>query len=434
MSEQRILYFDCSCGISGDMAIGALVDLGLPTDHLLGELAKLGLPGWSLSLKPDSKNGIGGTRADVILADDHAHDDSHNGHPHDHDHDHDHDGHHDRHDHPHDHGNRSYRDIVGLIEESALRRGAKDRALGIFRKLAVAEASVHGCEPDEVRFHEVGAVDSIVDIVGAAIGIEFFAPDRILCSRIELGGGFVKCQHGLLPVPAPAVARLLENAPVKLGAVHKETTTPTGAAILAACVDEYDDSPSLTIEKSAYGIGHRDHEIPNVLRLFIGRSAPVAAVNAARLAAETGILIECNIDDMNPEIYGYLFDRLFGAGASDVWVTPIVMKKGRPAATLSVLCEGARERAVVDIVLSETSTFGFRKSVVEKTALERTVFEFVSSLGPVRVKTAFLGGTALKSKPEYEDLRRIAEARGLPIRRVQEQVMREFLQPREAGA
>ena len=255
----------------------------------------------------------------------------------------------------------------------------------------------------------MGAVDSIVDIVGAAIGLEFLAPDRILCSRIELGGGFVKCQHGLIPVPAPAVVELLRGVPVKSGAVQMETTTPTGAAILAACVDEFTDDKRFSIMKTAYGVGHRDTDIPNLLRLFIGErvighkdeaqdqsSAQVIRSVESLMPSSRGLVLECNIDDMSPELHGYLFERFLDAGAQDIWLTPIVMKKSRPAITLSILCSPETEASLVELVLRETSTFGLRRYTVDKIVLERSITTVETSLGPVRLKTAFLDGSPIR--------------------------------------
>lgn len=408
---EKVLYFDCFSGICGDMTLAALVDLGVPEDHLVSELAKLGLAGWRLRFSPGSKMGISGTRADVDIlpvpvapalramgpkAEIHRH--------------------------------RAYRDIRKMIEGSRLPEGTRNRAAAIFERLARAEAKVHGSVVEDVAFHEVGAVDSIVDIVGAAIGIEYLAPDRVLCSRVELGGGFVKCQHGLIPVPAPAVVELLAGVPVKSGAVPFETTTPTGAAILAACVDEFTDDKRFAISRTAYGVGHRDTEIPNLLRLFAGERAVAGAAEAeAGLPAPVpGVVIECNIDDMSPELHGYLFEKLLGAGADDVWLTPIVMKKSRPAVALSVLCAPDAEARIAGLIVTETSTFGFRRRLIDKVALERLVQTVDTSLGSLRVKTACLDGRPLKSKPEYEDLKRIAMERGLPLREVQERVLLEI--------
>jgi pyridinium-3,5-bisthiocarboxylic acid mononucleotide nickel chelatase len=407
---EKILYFDCFAGISGDMTMAALVDLGVPEEQLRAGLARLGLPGWQLRLTRDSRHGIGGTRADVdlsptplaagaLLAPARA--------AHEHGHEH--------------HEHRSWRDIRAMIEGGGLDAGVKARALAIFGKLAEAEAKVHGVSVADVSFHEVGAVDSIVDIVAAAICLEYLAPDRVLCSSVELGGGFVKCQHGLIPVPAPAVVELLAGVPVKSGATQKETTTPTGAAILAASVDEFTDDKRFRITRSAYGIGHRDDEIPNVLRVFLGeRVASEASPRGSEgsLRCGEGALLECNIDDMSPESHGFLIERLFAAGADDVWITPIVMKKNRSAITLSAMCALDKEEALAEAILRESTSIGLRRSRYEKTALERETTTVATSLGEVRVKSAYLRGEKLKSKPEYEDLRAIAEKRGMSIEAV----------------
>jgi pyridinium-3,5-bisthiocarboxylic acid mononucleotide nickel chelatase len=415
-----ILYYDCFAGISGDMHLGAMVDCGVPEDHLRRELARLGLHGWSLRFTRDSRMGISGTRADVdVEGAPHAH-----GHEHGHDHDHSLDGA----DHGHEHAHRSWADIRALISGSGLSEPVTARALGIFRKLAEAEASVHGTAVDDVRFHEVGAVDSIVDIVGAAVCLEYLKPDRVLCSTVELGSGFVRCQHGLLPVPAPATALLLTGVPVRSGAVPFEMTTPTGAAILAASVHAFTDDKRFTIRRTAYGVGHRDTEIPNVLRVFLAEAAQAGAATASAhgaVPAGEACLLECNIDDMSPEMYGHVSDRLFSAGAADVYFTPIIMKKSRPAVMLSVLCPAAAEEMLTDIILRETTTFGLRRLGVGKVAMEREMYTVKTSLGDVRVKAALRDGRRVKSKPEYEDCRRIALERNMPLREVYETVLRE---------
>jgi pyridinium-3,5-bisthiocarboxylic acid mononucleotide nickel chelatase len=416
-ATERILYFDCFSGICGDMTLAALVDLGVPEDHLKRELEKLGLEGWRLRFARDSKHGIGGTRADVdllplpvkpgsLLAPTRAQAGARSGarlgaHP------------------GAAHEHNAYKDIRAMIEGSALPDSTKARALAIFGKLAEAEAKVHGTSVDEVRFHEVGAVDSIVDIVGAAICLDYLKPDKILCSSVELGGGFVKCQHGLIPVPAPAVVELMRGAPVKSGAVMMETTTPTGAAILMASVDEFTDDMRFRITRTAYGVGHRDTEIPNLLRAMLGE-------RDAAEAADGGVLIECNIDDMSPELHGHLLERLFAAGADDVWITPIVMKKNRSAIGLSAICGAGKEASVAEAMLRETTTFGLRRSGFRKTSLDRDIRTVATSLGEVRVKTAYLGGAALKSKPEYEDLKRIADEKGMSILSVLERLREEL--------
>lgn len=425
---ERILYYDCSAGISGDMHLGAMVDLGVPADYLEKELGKLGLGGWKFQFTRDARKGIGGTRADVILADgSHLAAPSAQPHTHEHPHTHPH-AHHEGHDaQPHEH--RAHADIVAMIERSSLTAGAKKRALAIFSCLARAEAKIHGMSVDDVVFHEVGAVDSIVDIVGAAVALDWLKPDRILVSTVELGGGFVKCAHGRLSVPAPATADILRGAPVRAGTVPFEATTPTGAAILVASADGFTNTMDFSIERVGYGIGHKDGPIPNLLRVFLATHVPAQAPAPATPASgahATAVVLECNLDDMTGETAGYVLERLLAAGASDAWITPITMKKSRPAIMLSALCTAEREAAITDLLLRETTTLGLRRREVGKLMLERTSAEIATTFGPVRVKTAWLDGRAVKSKPEHDDLRRIATERGLPLREVEQAVLQEI--------
>jgi len=429
---ERILYYDCSAGISGDMHLGAMVDLGVPREHLESELQKLGLPGWRLHFQKDARKGISGTRADVLLEGDESvpapqgHSHSHGSFTHSHGggpaHTHG-PGHTHSHSHEpgegHAHEHRSHRDIVMMIKASSLPEPTKARSLAIFARLAAAEGKIHGMPPEEVTFHEVGAVDSIVDIVAAAIAIEWLKPDRIHVSPVELGSGFVKCAHGRLPVPAPATAELLRGAPVRSGAVPFEATTPTGAAILAASAHGFTTRMDFSLERIGYGVGHKDGPVPNVLRVFLGVAGETAAP-AADATREAAVLVECNIDDMSGETAGYVIERLLAAGASDAWCTPIIMKKSRPAITLSVLCRPADEDALSRILLLETTTFGLRRREVGKTALERRIGELDTAYGKVRVKSAFLDGRLLKSKPEHDDLRRLAAEHGVPLRTVEQ--------------
>ncbi|HUI71632.1 MAG TPA: nickel pincer cofactor biosynthesis protein LarC [Spirochaetia bacterium] len=396
MSE-TILYYDCFAGISGDMNLGAMVDLGVPEAHLRDQLALLGVHGYELRLSRESRRGISGTRAEVGL------DASLPGHSHVH---------------------RNFGDIRKMIEGSGLEGAVKTRSLAIFTRVAEAEAKVHGVPIDEVRFHEVGAIDSIVDIVGAAVCIEYVKPDQILCSTVELGTGFVKSQHGTLPVPAPATAQILRDAPVKSATVPFEMTTPTGAAILAASVQGFTDDKRFVIRRVGYGVGHRDTEVPNVLRVFLGESLHTQDVGV--LPTTAACLLECNFDDMSAEVLGYLSDALLASGASDVYFTSIMMKKSRPAVKLSALCDLAVEGTLAEMILKETTTFGLRRIRVEKTALKREVRTVETSLGAVRVKVAFLNGRRLKSKPEYEDCRRIAQERGMLLREVYHRLTREI--------
>lgn len=391
---KKILYYDCFAGISGDMNLAAMIDLGVPEEYLRSELAKLGVEGYRLKVSKDIKNGITGTRVDVELPEEHHHEN------------------HDHADHSHS-GHRNLRIITEMIEKSALSDAVKGKSIRLFRKVAEAEAKVHGKPVEEIHFHEVGALDSIVDMVGAAICLDYLKPDHVCASTVELGGGFVKCAHGLLPVPAPATVEILRGVPVKSGAVPFETATPTGAAILSVFADEFTDNKRFRIVKTAYGIGHRDADIPNVLRVFLGEAAEAAAEPDYRV-------LECNIDDMNPEIYGYLPEKLLKNGADDVYFTPIVMKKSRPAITLSVLCRGDREEEVSRMLFRETTTLGIRVMAVSKRMLDRTERTVKTGAGEVRMKSAWLDGVILKEKPEFEDCRKIAEEKDIPLREVYE--------------
>ena len=411
------LYYDLFAGISGDMHLGALLDLGVPEQHLREELGRLGLGGFDIDVRRDSRKAITGTRVEVLLTDvghgrvSHVHDSHVHGSPHAH--------------------HRNLRDIKGIVSSSELSEAVKSRSLAMFRRLAEAEAKIHGSTVDEIHFHEVGAVDSIVDIVGAAVCLEYLSVDRILASPVELGGGFVHCAHGTLPVPAPATAELLRGIPVKTGAVPHEMTTPTGAVILAVNVHEFTPNMGLTVERVGYGIGGRDTDIPNVLRVFLGESdndAGAVCGERGRVAPMQdvdrvdAVLLECNIDDMNPEIYEYLMDKLLEDGASDVFFTPITMKKSRPAVKISVLCGPEGEGDALETLLLNTPTLGVRSTRVSKTTLRRDFSTVDTPFGEVRVKNAHYGGRLIKSKPEYEDCRRLAEQAGVPLREVYDSI------------
>lgn len=397
----KILYYECFSGISGDMHLGAMVDLGVPEEYLAGELKKLGLSGYELRIEKKHKNKIYGSMASVILDDDQARS---------------------RH--------RSIGDIEKIITKSNLGKGVRDRSMKMFRILGEAEAKIHNKSIEEIHFHEVGAVDSIIDIVGAAICIEYIKPDKIISSPVELGGGFVKCAHGTLPVPAPATAEILKNIPVRSGAADSETTTPTGAAILAANTDEFTDKKQFVIKKTAYGVGHRDLPIPNLLRIYLGE--PVSyQKNKDDLSRHEAILIECNIDDMNPEIYGYTMDLLFAAGADDVFITPIMMKKVRPASKLSVLCRREIEHEMEKILLSNTSSIGLRKHFVEKAAMQRKYETLKTHFGPVRIKTAYLNGHPVKTKPEFDDCRKLAEKHQVSFQAVYNEAIKKLYEKKE---
>ena len=447
----KILYYDCFAGISGDMNLGAMIDLGVDAGYLVGALQKLKLEGYEIRVSEQQRKGITGTRVEVILTgDEHRHEHGHDNEHHEHSH-----GHHHHHgtfsiferlkrriipeyyqalenerEHEH-HGHRNLNDIEKIIRESDLSDKVKTMSMDIFRMVAQAEAKVHGKSLEEVHFHEVGAVDSIVDIVGAAVCIEYLAPDRIIASPVEMGGGFVNCAHGTFPVPAPATLEIMKGKPMKLGAVPFETATPTGVAILAALADEFTETPAFTIVKTGYGIGHRDTEIPNVLRVCLceadetERNGPCRSIPESTAITTDAAVIECNIDDMNPERYAYVMERLFEAGADDVYLQNIMMKKSRPAVMLCVLCEPEKIPAVEHLLFTETSTLGVRCRYVKKTALERRHGTVHTPWGDVRIKEAFYGGEKLRTKPEYDDCADIAQKHGVSIEKVYEYIHRQ---------
>lgn len=403
----KVLYYDCFAGISGDMNLGALIDLGVDPGYLEKELLKLPVQGYELVVKRDMRKGISGTRVEVVLHDDHEHTAHHHGHNHDHHHGHVR------------HAHNAYSEIRHMIIHSGLNDHVKALSLAIFLKVAEAEAKIHNKPVNDIHFHEVGAVDSIVDIVGAAICIDFLSPDSILCSTVEVGGGMVQCAHGLYPVPAPATTEILQHMPVRKGTVDYEATTPTGAAILAACAEKFTDRVEFTIQKTGYGIGMKDSAIPNVLRVMLGETAA-----ADEITSSSAFIIECNIDDMNPEFYDYTIDALFSAGAKDVFITPIIMKKSRPAVKLSVLCTPEVENTINEVLFRETSTLGVRKYAVDKTMLERRIEKISTQYGDIQLKSAFYQGVCIKSKPEYDDCANIARSAGIPVSQVYREVER----------
>lgn len=394
----RILYYDCFSGISGDMNLGAMIDAGVDPQYLLSELSKLNVDDeFKLLINKDSRKGINGTKVDVILK--HTHEDEHYIHHH-----------------------RNLKDIEKIINNSNITDKSKELSLKIFMEVAKAEAKVHGKSIDEVHFHEVGAIDSIIDIVGAAICFEYLRIDKIMSSTVEVGSGFVKCAHGILPVPAPATAEILKNIPIKSGGIPYEATTPTGAAILSAVVTEFTDNKTLNITKIAYGIGTKDEgNIPNVLRVFIceGENKLEASLELKKGNAS---ILECNIDDMNPEFYSYVINKLLENGADDAFMTPIIMKKGRPAVMLSVLTKEETLEALEKIIFIETTTLGIRKYNVSKEMLIRKEEKIMTNFGEVNVKRAFLNGCQLKCKAEYEDCVKIATEQNLPLHEVYCQV------------
>lgn len=401
----KILYYDCFAGISGDMHLGAMIDAGVDPDHLTNELKKLPLTGFKLNIQRDQRMGIEGTRVDVIV--DNADDlenpvDVEGNKPL-----------RQEHSHHHNHSHRNLHDIETIITKSKLPEPTKSRAMKMFRLIAEAEAKIHGMPIDKIHFHEVGAVDSIVDITGAAICLEYLKPDRILSSTIELGGGTVKCAHGQMPVPAPATSEILKNNPVRLGSTRHEATTPTGAAILAANVDQFTDHLQFQASHSAYGIGQRDAvDLPNVLRVFVGE------MDDGQADIGECMMIECNIDDMNPEFHEHVMETLFSQGAYDVFLTPVIMKKSRPAVILSVLCDKPDQHKLSEILLQHTTTLGVRSHTVSRMMLDRGIEKVTTSLGPITIKKAWYKGKLMKWKPEYDECKALADKHGLSIQEV----------------
>jgi uncharacterized protein (TIGR00299 family) protein len=402
----KILYYDCFAGISGDMNLGALIDLGVESEYLTDELRKLKLDGYELRITEQQRKGITGTRVEVIIGEESP--------PRGHEHEHSHE--------PEHHVHRNLHDIENIVNGSSLSEKVKAMSLKIFRLIAEAEAKIHGKSVDEVHFHEVGAIDSIVDIVGAAICIDRLSPDRIISSPVEMGGGFVRCAHGTFPVPAPATLEILKGKPMKLGATSFEMTTPTGAAILAALTDEFTETLSFAPASTGYGIGSRDTEIPNVLRVCLGE---VIGQNSQEKNTEA-MMLRCNIDDMNPEIYPYVMEKLFDAGADDVFLQQVIMKKTRPAVVISVLCPHDKIADMEHILFTETSTLGIRYYPVTKAVLDRTSGSVSTPWGKVRIKKAYYQGKVVRMKPEYENCAAIARENRISLEKVYEYVRRKI--------
>jgi uncharacterized protein (TIGR00299 family) protein len=412
----RIVYFDCASGASGDMILGALVDLGLPLDVLRQELAKVPLSGYRLEARQVDRSGLRATKVDVLIDGQPEHQHQHQ-HAHEHGQDHDHHDHGPEHgpahDHPHDHGHpqRGLREILDLLARSTLDAPVKDQAAALFRRLAEAEAAVHGTSPEEVHFHEVGAIDSIVDTVGGLVGLSWLRADRFVASALNLGGGAVTMSHGTFAVPPPATARLVQGVPV-YGQGEGELLTPTGALLVTAHATAYGALPPLRVEAIGHGAGSRDTPgRPNVLRLIVGEEASAAAV-------ERVLVLETEIDDMPPQLYGPLMDRLLASGAKDVFYTPIQMKKGRPGMLVTALCDPERREALEEVLFSETTTLGVRRQEWDRTALERDRVMVETAHGPIAIKVGRRGPRVYNAQPEFEDCRRAAEARGVPVKEV----------------
>ncbi|MFZ5352496.1 MAG: nickel pincer cofactor biosynthesis protein LarC [Bacillota bacterium] len=421
----KVLYFDCFSGISGDMTLGALLDLGIEEALLKDKLKLLKLEGYEIKTEKKLKNGIMGTELTVLLKDDkHEHDHDH-GHNHVHHHEHEvHKGHHHEHiHHHHAHEHRSYRDILKLIEDSELNMNIKALSKKIFNVIAEAEAKIHGKAVEEVHFHEVGAVDSIVDIVGAAICIDALKVEDIMFSKIPLSTGFVKCQHGIFPVPAPATMEILKGVPVYYNNAGFELVTPTGAAIVKALGTDFGMPEDVEIESIGYGLGKKTYEVPNVLRAII--------FNTVKKNSEKVVQINTNIDDMTGEQLGFLMEKLMQEGALDAYFTGISMKKNRPAVMLSVLCSCDKKEYFTSLLLKYSSTFGVRYSYMEREVLARKTISIDTEYGCMRVKLGLLNGEVVKFAPEYEDCRAAAIKYDKPVQHIYEAVIHELMKKKE---
>jgi uncharacterized protein (TIGR00299 family) protein len=437
----KTAYFDCIGGISGDMTLGALIHAGADVDQLREGLASLGLPEWELQVEPAMKCGIAGRKVEVVVggvaagaapllhtppADQplpsggHSHE--HAGHLHSHEpHTHAHEAHTHSHE-PHSHSRQSHgveagastlAQVTALIRHSALPAAVKETAERVYNRLAEAEATVHGTTPDRVHFHEVGAVDSIVDVVGAVYALHLLGVERIVCSPLPNGHGFVRCAHGMMPIPPPATAELLKGCPIRPVDIQGELVTPTGAALASALAAQFGPLPAMRVEAIGYGAGTKEFPFPNLLRVIIGRNREEPR-EATRVT-----LIEANIDDQSPQLYESVTAALFEAGALDVWLTPILMKKGRPAETLSVLCEPEARERLSAVIFSETTTLGVRYSDWDRACLEREWISVETEWGPVRVKVGRQGGELRTASPEYEDCRTRAAEAAVPVKQVQ---------------
>ena len=411
------LYLDTFSGLSGDMFLGAMLDLGLDFATLQRELAKLGLLGYHLHAARKTKSGIAGTAFQVHLEHDHDHPHSH-GHLHDHHHSHSH-SHASEPVHSHDES-RNFAQIQAVIHASGLSEWVKGKSIAVFRRVAVAEGKIHGHPPEEVHFHEVGALDSIVDIVGACIALELLGRPRVLASALVEGHGWVKCAHGMLPIPAPATLEILSARAIPLTQCDEphELITPTGAALLAEFAESFGPMSELAVVKIGYGLGARDHRTrPNVLRACL--CAPAAAAPAAHdWETDTIAVLETNLDDISSEVLGHFVETALAGGALDVFHTPIQMKKSRPGVLLTVLCATPDADRFSILLLRETSAFGVRRTIAERRKLQREFVKVPTPHGEVTVKLGKLDGQVIQAAPEYESCRQLAEKAGVPLKEV----------------
>jgi uncharacterized protein (TIGR00299 family) protein len=367
----KTLFFDCFAGASGNMILGALVALGVDREKLIEQIKLLDVSDFEIEFSDVERSGIFAVHANVKV--------------------------------PHEHAHRHLHTIEKIIGDSRLPDNIKQRAVAIFTRLAEAEAKIHGIDIQKVHFHEVGAMDAIIDVVGACIGFEMLGVEKFACSKIHVGSGFANMAHGKFPIPPPAVAELLQNAPIYSTEIEGELITPTGAAIISSLCEEFGAIPEISIERTAYGAGTREYKnFPNVLRLILGET------KNRKPKTENLILIETNLDDLSPQILGFVMERAFELGALDCWFTPIQMKKNRPATMVSILCEPEKKEVLTGLLYTETTTLGVRIREVERDCLPREIVKVETEFGAVDVKIARYKGKIVNAKPEYEQVREIA--------------------------
>ena len=381
----RVVYLDCASGASGDMLLGALVDLGLSLEELRAELLKLPIGGFRLQSERVHRSGLHATKVDVVIEHEHVHGP--------------------------DHAHRGLAEILGILEKGTLAPSVRDKAAELFRRLAEAEASVHGTSVEDVHFHEVGAVDAIVDVVGGCFGLAWLKADRFVASPLNVGTGSVSMSHGVYPVPPPATARLVAGVPV-YGAGDGELLTPTGALLVTGHATSYGPLPPLTLQAVGHGAGSREIPgRPNVMRLLVGE-------DGADATSERVMVLECELDDMSPQLFGPLVDRLLASGALDVFYTAVTMKKGRPGLLLTALAPPDRREALEEVLFAETTTLGVRRQEWERTVLDREQVQVSTAYGTIGVKVGRRAGRVYNAQPEFDDCQRAAVVRGIPVKEV----------------
>jgi uncharacterized protein (TIGR00299 family) protein len=427
----RIAYLDCFSGMSGDMFLGALVDAGVPARLLEETVAALNVDA-RLEVSRVDRSGISASRVEVnvhgekeVPREDSGGHEHHSAHEHGHSHDHDH--HHHAHEHPHEqsheHG-RGLTEIRKIIRQAAIADSAKNRAIIIFEALGAAEAKVHNVDIEKIHFHEVGAVDAIVDIVCASVGFEALSLDELICSPLNVGGGTVKAAHGTLPVPVPATVELLKGVPLYSSGIRAELLTPTGAAIVKVLAQRFGSFPEMKVTSTGYGAGGRDLSgHPNVVRLTVGEAAPEVA---AKTSQETITVLEANLDDLNPQVFGYVMNRLLEDEALDCFGVPVQMKKNRPGTLLTVLCKPEDAAKLTQIIFTETTTLGVRRREENRQILARKWITVATQWGDVRLKIANMNGTVTNYAPEYEDCRKIAAEQRVPLKTVMNEAMEAY--------